>query len=315
MAAIDTRHDAKSLRIDPLEQGTPRFARSAWTLLRAMRPTQWLKNGVLFAGLVFGGKLFDPEAVVRALAAAFLFCLISSGFYLLNDVRDLDADRLHPLKKRRPVAAGELARGTAMRFGIGLVLVSALGAWLLGPAFFAATCAYAVLMTAYNLGLKQMVVVDVLAIALGFVIRAAAGAIAVNVRISPWLLVCTLLLALVLALGKRRYELASLADASGHRRNLETYTPQMLDQAVAVTAAGALIAYAVYTIDADAVPADHRMVLTVPIVTYGVLRYLYLLYRKGEGGAPELLLLADRGLLAAVAIWGVLSAILFYFSA
>ena len=284
----------------------------ALAIVRAMRPAQWLKNGVVFAGVVFGSKLLQPLALGSAAMAAIIFCCLSGGFYLVNDVRDQDADRLHPVKRGRPVASGQLAPAMATRIGVALIALANVSAILLGGGFVLAVAAYTALMAAYNLGLKEIVIVDVLVIAAGFVIRAAAGAIAVDVSISPWLLTCTMLLALLIGFGKRRNELVSLDSAGLHRRNLDSYSREMLDQAVAVTASGTLIAYAVYTIDADSVPRDHRMMWTIPLVAYGIFRYLFLLYRKGKGGAPEALLLTDRGLLAAVMSWGIASAILFY---
>lgn len=289
-----------------------RVGGSLWTIVRAMRPAQWLKNGVVFAGLVFGGKLLEPTALVSAIAAALLFCLLSGGFYLINDVRDLAGDRLHPVKQRRPVASGQLAPKRASLAGVVLIALSLAISLAMGRAFFFAMASYAVLMVGYNLGLKQVIIIDVLAIATGFVIRAAAGAIAVDVSISPWLLTCTMLLALLIGFGKRRAELITLVSPARHRQNLEEYSRRMLDQAVAVTAAGTLIAYAVYTFDAESAPPDHRMMLTIPIVAYGIFRYLYLLYDRGEGGAPETLMLTDRGLLASISLWGIVSALLFY---
>lgn len=292
------------------------FAISSWTatVTRALRPAQWLKNGVVFAGLVFGGKLLEPDAVAGAALAALAFCLLSSGFYLVNDVRDRDADRLHPVKRLRPVAAGELAPRTAGVLGALLVAVGVTGSGLLDWRLFLVFLAYAGLMTVYNLGLKEIAILDVFAIATGFVLRAVAGAIAVNVSISPWLLVCTVLLALLIGFGKRRYELVALDNARGHRQNLGVYNQAMLDQSVAVTAAGTLIAYAVYTFDSESAQNHHQMMLTIPIVAYGVFRYLYLLYLGGQGGAPEAMLLTDRPLMAAVATWAVVSATLFYFA-
>jgi 4-hydroxybenzoate polyprenyltransferase len=281
-------------------------------VLRALRPAQWLKNGLVFAGLVFGGRLLDHVAVLNALFAAIAFCLLSSGFYLINDVRDLDADRLHPLKRLRPVAAGELSPQTAGALGALLVLIALAVSALLGPKLLLVMVAYTALMMAYNLGLKLIVIVDVLAIAAGFILRAVAGAVAVDVSISPWLLICTMLLALLVGFGKRRHELVALDEAGRHRRNLDAYSLPMLDQFVAVTAAGTLIAYAVYTFDSESAQHHQRMMLTIPIVAYGVFRYLYLLYRGGQGGAPETMLLTDRPLLGAVAIWSVASAALFY---
>jgi len=279
-----------------------------------MRPAQWLKNGVVFAGLVFGGKLLQPAAVASATLAALAFCLLSSGFYLVNDVRDRDADRLHPVKRFRPVPAGELAPRTAGLLGVILVVATLLASALLGWSLLLVFVAYAGLMTAYNLGVKEFAILDVFAIAAGFVLRAVAGAIAVDVSISPWLLVCTMLLALLIGFGKRRQELVALENASEHRRNLSVYNQAMLDQSVAVTAAGTLIAYAVYTFDSESAQYHHRMMLTIPIVAYGVFRYLYLLYLGGQGGAPETMLLTDRPLLTSVAAWAAVSAFLFYFA-
>jgi 4-hydroxybenzoate polyprenyltransferase len=285
----------------------------ASTVSRAMRPAQWLKNGVVFAGLVFGGKLFEPAAVASATLAALAFCLLSSGFYLINDIRGRNADRLHPVKRLRPVPAGELPTRMAAFVGAVLIVSAVVGSALLSWNLMLVFLAYASLMAAYNLGLKEIVIVDVFAIAAGFVLRAGGGAIAVDVSISPWLLVCTMLLALLIGFGKRRYELAALENAAAHRRNLNLYNRPMLDQAVAVTAAGTLIAYAVYTFDSESVQYHFRMMLTIPLVAYGVFRYLYLLYLGDHGGTPETMLLVDRPLLASVAVWAAASTFLFYF--
>jgi 4-hydroxybenzoate polyprenyltransferase len=279
-----------------------------------MRPAQWLKNGIVFAGLVFGGKLLEPSAVASATLAALSFCLLSSGFYLINDVRDRDADRLHPVKRLRPVAAGELAPRTAAVLGALLILFAIAASALLSWSLMYVFLAYAGLMAAYNLGLKEIAIIDVFAIAGGFVLRAVGGAMVVDVSISPWLLVCTMLLALLIGFGKRRHELVVLNDARGHRRNLSVYNQAMLDQSVAVSAAGTLIAYAVYTFDSESAQNHHRMMLTIPFVAYGVFRYLYLLYLGNQGGAPETMLLTDRPLVAAVAAWVTASALLFYFA-
>jgi 4-hydroxybenzoate polyprenyltransferase len=279
-----------------------------------MRPAQWLKNGIVFAGLVFGGKLLEASAVASATLAALAFCLLSSGFYLINDVRDRDADRLHPAKRMRPIAAGERAPRPAAVLGVLLILFAIAASALLSWSLMYVFLAYAGLMAAYNLGLKEIAIIDVFAIAGGFVLRAVGGAIVVDVSISPWLLVCTMLLALLIGFGKRRHELVVLNDARGHRRNLSVYNQAMLDQSVAVSAAGTLIAYAVYTFDSESAQNHHRMMLTIPFVAYGVFRYLYLLYLGGQGGAPETMLLTDRPLVAAVAAWATASALLFYFA-
>jgi 4-hydroxybenzoate polyprenyltransferase len=253
--------------------------------------------------------------VSSATLAALAFCLLSSGFYLINDIRDRDADRLHPVKRMRPVPSGELTSRAAGVLGSLLIIFAIVSSGLLSRSLLLVFLAYAGLMAAYNLGLKEIAILDVFAIASGFVLRAVAGAIVVDVSISPWLLVCTMLLALLIGFGKRRHELVVLDNARGHRRNLGVYNQAMLDQYVAVTAAGTLIAYAVYTFNGESAQYHQRMMLTVPIVAYGVFRYLYLLYVGGQGGAPEAMLLTDRPLVAAVATWAIVSAFLFYFIA
>lgn len=278
----------------------------------AMRPTQWVKNGLLFAGIIFGGKLFDIWAIKHAIAAFATFCLLCGGFYLINDVRDAHADRLHPLKRLRPIASGALSPLLGLQIGIVAILGAlAASAWV-GRGFMFATIAYAALMIAYNVGLKDIVIVDVMAIAAGFVLRAMAGALAVDVSISSWFLICTALLALVVSFGKRRYELTTLEEPALHRRNLDHYSKTLLDQLVAVTAGGTLLAYAMYTVDGDSVPADRRMMLTIPLVAYAIFRYLFLVYQRGHGGSPETTLLTDRVLLATGAAWCVVSSVLLY---
>jgi 4-hydroxybenzoate polyprenyltransferase len=278
----------------------------------AMRPAQWVKNGLLFAGIIFGGKLFDVWAIKHAVVAFAIFCLLCGGFYLINDVRDAQADRLHPLKRFRPIAAGALSGQQGMQVGIACILAAlAASAWV-GHGFLLCAVAYAALMAAYNVYLKEIVIVDVMAIAAGFMLRAVAGALAVDVSISSWLLICTVLLALVVSFGKRRYELMTLDEPALHRRNLDHYSTTLLDQLVAITAGGTLLAYAMYTVDGDSVPADRRMMLTIPLVAYAIFRYLYLIYQRGQGGSPETTLLTDRNLLATGAAWCVASAVLLY---
>lgn len=283
-------------------------------LFIALRPVQWIKNGVVFAGVVFAGLMFDATAVARATVAAIAFCFLSSGFYLINDVRDAPADRAHPIKRCRPVASGALVPRTAVVAALLLLATAFMLGVILGNRFLLVLLGYSSLMAAYNLGFKQIVILDVFVIAAGFILRAAGGAIAVDVSISPWLLLCTMLLALLVAFGKRRHELVTLDDASRHRRNLELYTQAMLDQSVAVTAAGTLIAYAVYAFDGQTAAAHPAMIATVPIVAYAVFRYLFLLYRRGRGGVPEALVFTDRGLLTAIVVWALCSTAALYFA-
>jgi len=281
-------------------------------LTRALRPLQWTKNAVLLAALVFDQKLFEPDAVLRALLAVAVFCAASSAVYLVNDVRDAAADRLHPTKRLRPIAAGAVPAGRALAVAALLIVVALLAGWAVRPAFALVVAGYLGLMVAYSLALKRLVILDVFAIAAGFVLRAAAGAVAIAVAISPWLLVCTMLLALFVGFGKRRHELAALDDAVGHRATLGDYSLGLLDQLLAITAAATVMAYSFYTFDAAAVPDNHAMMLTIPFVAYAVFRYLFLVHRRDLGGSPEALLFADLPLLASILGWGLASVAILY---
>jgi 4-hydroxybenzoate polyprenyltransferase len=274
---------------------------------------QWIKNGVVLAALVFDRRLFEPEPIQHAALAVVAFCMIASSMYLINDVRDVEGDRLHPKKRFRPIAAGEVT----VRFALGLsgiLMVGSLAlAFALGWQFGLVISTYASLMVAYSNGLKRMVIIDVFAIAAGFVLRAAGGAVAIDVPISPWLYVCTMLAALLIGFGKRRHELALLGEhAAAHRANLDAYSLPLLDQFIAIVAASTVMAYALYTFDAAAVPDNQTMMLTLPFVIYGVFRYLYLIYRRQLGGSPESLMFVDRPLLASVVGWALSSAIILY---
>jgi 4-hydroxybenzoate polyprenyltransferase len=290
--------------------------RSIPTLIFAsLRPEQWTKNLFVFAGLLFGKQLTDPVAVAYACAVFVIFCALSGAVYLFNDVADRAADQAHPLKRRRPVASGELSVRTAL-VTAGVLGVIALEASLLISRPLALTCgAYLILLLLYSAALKHIVILDVLMIAAGFVLRAAAGAVAVNVPISHWLLVCTTLLALFLALSKRRHELTLLADgAAGHRPILSEYSEYLLDQMIAVVTASTLIAYAFYATSAETAEkfGTDRLAWTIPFVLYGIFRYLYLVHQKRGGGSPAAMLLTDRPLLACVALWAVSVMLLIY---
>jgi 4-hydroxybenzoate polyprenyltransferase len=276
----------------------------------SLRPHQWTKNLIVFAGLIFSEQqlLLDVEAVGRAFSAFAIFCLLSSVVYLVNDLRDREADRGHPIKKRRPIASGLVspaaARITAVMLGAGSIAWAA----ALSPAFLAIAGGYLVLMLLYSGALKHLVILDVLTIAIGFVLRAAAGAVAVGVPISHWLLLLALLLALFLALSKRRAELVALAEsARSHRRILDEYSPYLLDQMISVVTASTLLAYAFYTIHPETVQkfGTDRLLWTVPFPLYGIFRYLYLVHQREGGGNPSEMLISDRPLLACVALWGV----------
>jgi 4-hydroxybenzoate polyprenyltransferase len=286
----------------------------ARALLVALRPRQWTKNGLLFIALAFTLNLQQPSLLLRTIAAFACFCALSSAGYLLNDVVDVEADRVHPTKRLRPIAAGQVSVGAAFALGIVLAIVGLGGAFALGLLFGTLALAYALLTAAYSTTLKHIVLVDIFGLAGGFVLRAAAGAVVIDVPISPWLYIATLLGALLIALGKRRTELETLGveAAVGHRRNLEVYSIEFIDQLILVISSAALMTYALYTFSAENLPKNHSMMLTIPIVLYGLFRYLFLVREGDVGGSPEELLFRDRPLLIAVALWGVLAVTILY---
>jgi 4-hydroxybenzoate polyprenyltransferase len=284
-------------------------------LVASLRPRQWTKNLLVFAGLMFSGGLHEPVLLARSTLAFVLFCLLSGGVYLVNDVIDAERDRAHPQKRHRPVASGRLPPTVALATGLVLLIGGSLAGFLLSLRFGVVALAYAVLLTAYSLGLKHVVIVDTLIIAGGFVLRALAGVVVLGIDFSYWLLLCTILLALFLTFGKRRHELLALeGGATDHRPILSEYSPQLLDQMIAVVTASTLMAYALYTMapETQARLGTTRLPLTIPFVLYGIFRYLYLLYRRDLGGNPSEHLLTDRALLLAVALWGVTVVLVLY---
>jgi 4-hydroxybenzoate polyprenyltransferase len=310
-------HPATSPVVDPPLAPESLTARrsTAGLLFVSLRPDQWTKNLLVFAGALFGGRLLDVEALGLSLATFLIFCALSGAVYLVNDWMDRDADRRHPLKRFRPIASGELragvALGTAALLGVGSLVASL----MIGPRLAASAAAYLVLLVAYSAALKHLVIVDALTIAAGFVLRAVAGAVAIAVPISQWLLVCTTLLALFLSFSKRRHELTFLADgATDHRRILEEYSPYLLDQMIGVVTASTLIAYTVYATSQETAQklGTSRLGLTIPFVLYGIFRYLYLVHQKRAGGSPAALLLTDRPLLLCVALWAASVALILY---
>lgn len=284
-------------------------------IVRSMRPYQWTKNLVLFAGVIFTQKFLEPGPVLDSVLGFLLFSLAVSGIYLLNDVLDVERDRLHPEKRERPVASGALPVRTAGAASFVLLAIGLGGCLLLGLRFGATAIVYAVLTIAYSLALKQVVLLDVLSIASGFVLRAVAGVElmvdraapgAEPIAISPWLLVCAFFLALFLAIGKRRHELGLLeAGAARHRAALGAYTTRLLDQLVAVVTSATVLAYSIYTIAPETTAKFHGRPLhfTIPFVLYGIFRYLYLMYAEEKGGNPSEHLLRDRATLVNVALW------------
>jgi len=288
---------------------------TARAVLVSLRPHQWTKNLVVFAALGFSKHLFEMGPLLRATFAFALFCGLSGAVYLLNDLADLERDRLHPSKRLRPLASGALAPRTAVMVAAILAFGCLALAFVLGRPFAATAFVYLGLNLLYSFKLKEVVIVDVLCISLGFVLRAVAGAVALGVAISYWLLICTLLLALFLTLSKRRHELTSLnQEASAHRKILAEYSPYLLDQMINVVTASCLSAYAFYTTAAETREKfqTDRLAWTIPFVLYGIFRYLYLVHQKEKGGSPSDVLLTDRPLLAAVALWAVAIVIIIY---
>jgi 4-hydroxybenzoate polyprenyltransferase len=300
------------------EAATERSA--ALSLFVSLRPSQWTKNLIVFAALLFGQRgtapaFLVPEAIGQALAAFGIFCILSGVVYLINDVADREKDRLHPRKRFRPIASGAVAPGTALGTAAVLTVAALAASWFLRPAFALVALTYVSLLALYSGPLKHVVIIDVLTIAIGFVLRAVAGAVAIDVPISHWLLILTILLALFLALSKRRHELVLLADgATGHRPILEEYSPYLLDQMIAVVTASTLVSYVIYTVSPETVQKfqTEYLGLTLVFPLYGIFRYLYLVHQKEGGGSPADMLLNDRPLLACVALWAVSVAAIIY---
>jgi len=285
-----------------------RTMQAASLTLKSMRPGQWVKNTLVFAPLIFAMRVSDPEAVVRVALTFVLFCLLAGGVYLINDVLDRDRDREHPLKKERPVASGALPARTAAAAGTAAVFLAIAASLFLSLGTALTLAGYLALNFAYSRHLKNLVIIDVMAIAAGFLLRVVAGAQAIPVSVSFWLLLCTGLLALFLAFGKRRHELLLLeADASTHRPILDEYSPYFLDQMIGVASTSTVIAYALYTISPDVQEklGTSWLSLTIPFVLYGIFRYLYLIHQKDQGGDPTETILTDPPLLVNILLWVV----------
>lgn len=274
-------------------------------LFKAMRPKQWTKNIVVFAPLIFDGKLFEPTLLLKTLLAFFLFCLMSSTVYLINDLVDMEKDRQHPTKRHRPLASGQLAPAVAVGAIGAFVAIGLPAALWLDRGFALILFGYLLLNIAYSFALKNIVIIDVLLIAAGYVLRAAGGVAVVDVeRFSPWLYLCLTLGALFLGFGKRRQELMLLDEDAGlHRAILTEYTVPFLDQLIGLVTSTLVVSYSLYTFSAPNLPLNHTMMLTIPFVLYGLFRYLYLIHIKGEGGAPDELVLRDRPLFLTGALW------------
>jgi len=285
-------------------------------ILESLRPQQWLKNFFIFAPLIFSQNVTDPILFKRSLLAFAIFCLLSGSLYILNDLKDMEEDKLHPIKSKRPIASDKLKKGQAIIAFVIVSVISFLLCLLLNMNFFYIALFYYILQIAYSFRLKHVVILDVFIIAAGFFIRVIAGGLAIEVYISPWLLICTALLALFLAMSKRRHEIILLEqDAENHRPILKEYTPYLLDQMIAVVTASTVIAYCLYTISEETVTkfGTTKLIFTVPFVLYGIFRYLYLVHQKSEGGTPEVLILKDKPLLLDIVLWIVCASSIIYF--
>ncbi len=283
-------------------------------LLRTFRPRQWIKNGLVFMALVFDQKLTDWPLLLKTTLAFILFCMVSSTVYIINDLVDIEKDKVHPKKKNRALPKGQLKPWFAILAVVGLLAVSLPLSFWLDPYFGLIIVTYLLLNLAYSFYLKNVVIVDVMVLSSFFVLRVAAGVVVAEAeRFSPWLYACTIFLALFLAIGKRRHELVYLAEhASGHRKSLNDYTLPLLDSMIQVVTTSAIITYSLYTFSAENLPDNHAMMLTIPFVIYFVFRYQYLVHVKGEGGAPEMLLYTDRPLLLDVVLWGIAVVLVLY---
>jgi 4-hydroxybenzoate polyprenyltransferase len=288
---------------------------SVWALLEALRPKQWTKNVFVLAAWIFAGRLFDPVATGRTFAAVLIFCAVASAVYLVNDVFDREQDRLHPKKRLRPIASGRVSVPAALVAAGVLCLAALYGAFLLSPATLAMVGCYLAISAGYNFGLKRQFILDAMIVAAGFVLRATTGAAAIGAEISPWLLCCTFLLALYLALGKRRHELALLGEgARGHRDALAHYSLPMLDSWLTALGGATIVCYALYTQAPRTVEhfATTELIYTLPFVIYGLFRYQHLVVREGVGGDPGSVVLRDRGLLVTIIGYALAAAVIIY---
>jgi 4-hydroxybenzoate polyprenyltransferase len=285
-------------------------------LIKAMRLRQWTKNGFVFFALIFDKQLFSLGPFLRTLEGFFLFCLISSAVYLLNDISDIEADRQHPQKKHRPLASGELPVGVAQGAAILLASISLSLGYLLEPMFAAMIALYFLINLLYSRWLKHVPILDVLIVSSGFVLRVAGGVALITVeRFSPWLYMLTILFSLYVGLGKRRAEMDLLAeDASAHRKVLDGYTIPLLDQYITIVSGMTIVAYSLYTFSAPNLPENHSMMLTIPFVVYGIFRYLQLIQTGHAAGAPDEVALKDRPLQFTVLLWGLAVIAVFYLS-
>ncbi|NOY88488.1 MAG: decaprenyl-phosphate phosphoribosyltransferase [FCB group bacterium] len=279
------------------------------------RPSQWLKNGIVLAALIFAGAVMQLDKVITAIWAMAIFCLLSSVIYYFNDLIDCEIDKRHPIKKKRPLASGAVSKKTAILVMLLLLVIALYLSWLVNFNFFLISVVFVVFNFLYTIWLKQIVIIDVMSIAISFIIRAYAGALAIDVPASKWLLINTLLLALFLGFGKRRYELIFLEqDASMHRKILDKYSPYLLDQLIGVVTPAVVVIYMLYTFSPEVSNklGTQNLFLTIPFVIYGIFRYLYLIHKEEQGGSPTEVLINDKPILITVILWIITVIIILY---
>lgn len=278
-------------------------------ILISMRPKQWYKNLVLFIGIVFSLNLFNLNLWADSISAFAIFCILSGSIYILNDILDLEKDRNHPSKKERPLASGRLQKSHALIFAMVFIFIALFGAYMLNLQFLIISVVFFLLILVYSFFLKEIVIIDIMVISLGFVLRAMAGALAIGVYVSPWLIICAFLLALFLALGKRRHELVLLKEkASNHRKILGGYSKDMLDQMTNITTSALIMSYSLYTFFSGKI----YIMITIPFAFYGLFRYIFLVHAKNMGGEPEMLF-KDRGMIITMILWVIVAIVALYF--
>jgi 4-hydroxybenzoate polyprenyltransferase len=280
--------------------------------LKTLRPKQWTKNGLLFAAVAFSVHKVEWMDWMDAILGFVVFCLISGVVYIMNDVADIEKDRVHPQKRTRPIAAGQIKPSVAIGYGIAILIISLFVAFMLGAFFGFIALAYFALNIAYSFYLKHIVIIDIMSIASGFVLRAVAGAAVIHQPLTAWFLVCTMLLALFLAVSKRRHELIGMSDnPEAQRKVLRHYSVQLLDQMISIVTTAAIISYALFTFTSG---HSLHLMWTIPLVVYGIFRYLYLIYQQDKGGSPEQVLLEDKPILITVLLFGLVSIAIVYLS-
>lgn len=296
-------------------KSSPKILQTIYMVWKSLRPKHWMKNFFVFAGLLFSQNIFNLPLLFKVIFAFLVFCLLSSSVYILNDLTDLEEDRRHPVKSRRPLASGRFKVSHAILALIVLIPFLLGISYYLSLSFFLVALTYFLLQLAYSFSLKHIVILDVFAIACGFALRVVAGAVIIDVEISSWLLICTILLALFLGFSKRRHELVVLEEGAQEQRKVLTdYSPYLLDQMISVVTASTVVSYALYTMSKETIEkfGTRNLIFTIPFVLYGIFRYLYLIHQKGAGENPENILVTDKPLMINILLWVITVGIILY---